>query len=224
MITHPVARLRWQTESGEAEYSIKPEETITIGREPDNTIVINDAMVSRHHARITWDGKSFTIQDRGSSNGTFVNGRRVRRKRRLADGDEITLYKYRLTFEMLSVEEEIEPRPGETILAMPLPGQPRLIVTAGPDAGREFVLGEDLMTIGRASRSSRWSDSQVLLTDRTVSRPHACIQRDESGFSIVDMESANGTTVNGERISKPHTLADGDVIGVGETRLVFRAG
>ena len=220
---YPVAKLRWQTASGEAEYLLRPEETVTIGREPDNAIVINDSMVSRYHAVVEWDGKGFTVRDRGSRNGTFVNGRRVRRKRRLRPGDEIALYQQRLTYEVVA-PEEATPEVGETILAMPKPGQPRLIVSSGPDAGREFPLNEDLMTIGRVSKSVKWPGAQVLLTDRAVSRPHACIQRDKEGFSIVDLESANGTTVNGQRISGPHPLTDGDVIGLGETRLVFRAG
>lgn len=223
MSLHPIAKLRWQTQSGEAEYLLKPEESLTIGREPDNTIIVNDNMVSRHHARIDWAGQGYMIQDLDSRNGTFVNGRRVRRRRRLSDGDEIALYQFHLTFETVKIEE-MEPEAGETLVAMSLPGQPRLIVTGGPDAGREILLNEDIMTIGRISKSARWPSSQILLDDRTVSRPHACIQREEAGFSIVDMESANGTMVNGQPISGLHTLTDGDVIGMGETRLVFRTG
>lgn len=223
MSLHPIAKLRWQTQSGETEYLLKPEESLTIGREPDNTIIVNDSMVSRHHARIDWASESYTIQDLDSRNGTFVNGRRVRRRRRLSDGDEITLYQFRLSFETLRVEE-VEPDSGDTLVAMPLPGQPKLIVTSGPDAGREILLNEDIMTIGRISKSARWPSSQILLDDRAVSRPHACIQREETGFSIVDLESANGTMVNGQPISGPHPLTDGDVIGMGETRLVFRIG
>jgi pSer/pThr/pTyr-binding forkhead associated (FHA) protein len=224
MTAQPIAKLCWQTEAGEAGYRLKPAETVTIGRGPDNTIVLDDSMVSRHHACIAWDGEGFTVQDMGSRNGTLVNGQRVQGAQQLADGDEIVLHKRRLTFEMLEVVEEIEPQPGETIVAEPLSGQPRLIVSAGPDAGREILLSSDIVTIGRVSKSANWPDAQVLLTDRAISRPHACVQRDASGFNIVDLESANGTTVNGQRISEPHSLADGDVIGLGETRLVFRAG
>ena len=54
---------------------------LTIGRSDDNDIVLRDGRVSRHHARIVADGAGFAIEDRGSSNGTFVNGARVRRGR-----------------------------------------------------------------------------------------------------------------------------------------------
>jgi pSer/pThr/pTyr-binding forkhead associated (FHA) protein len=220
-----IATLRWKTETGEVEYRLKPNETVTIGREPDNTIAIDDGLVSRHHAVLEWDGKAFAIQDAGSSNGTFVNGRRVRRKRRLGDGDAIELYKFPLAFEILA-ETDLTPAPvkthaSETIIAMPRSGESTLIISAGPDVGQEIPLRADSITIGRTSRNATW---EVRLADRTVSRPHARIQQDETGFSIVDLESANGTTVNEKKITEPHPLTDGDVIGIGETRLVFRAG
>ncbi len=50
---------------------------ISIGRDPDNTIVLDDSLVSRQHARIQKIKDAFFIIDLASSNGTFVNGTRV---------------------------------------------------------------------------------------------------------------------------------------------------
>ncbi|WP_375487964.1 ATP-binding cassette domain-containing protein, partial [uncultured Jatrophihabitans sp.] len=50
---------------------------ITIGRTPDNRITVDDLLVSRHHAALTFDGRAWTLRDLGSSNGTFVDGRRI---------------------------------------------------------------------------------------------------------------------------------------------------
>jgi hypothetical protein len=61
---------------------------LTIGRSHDNDIVIRDGRASRHHARIVADGSGFAIEDCDSSNGTFVNGARVKRGR-LAPGTSI---------------------------------------------------------------------------------------------------------------------------------------
>lgn len=49
----------------------------TVGRTPENDIHLDDPQVSRRHAEITWDGVRCTVADLGSSNGTFVNNRRL---------------------------------------------------------------------------------------------------------------------------------------------------
>jgi hypothetical protein len=62
---------------------------VTIGRLSDNTIVLADPQVSRHHATITWQAGAFIIQDLGSANGTYVNDRRITGPQALRDGDTI---------------------------------------------------------------------------------------------------------------------------------------
>ena len=65
-------------------------------------------------------------------------------------------------------------------------------------------------------------ESDVFLEDLAVSRLHATIYRDEmGGFRLRDENSANGTTVNGQRISAEHTLQEGDEIQLGQTILAF---
>lgn len=65
-------------------------QTLTVvGREPLNDVVIPDPELSRRHARIFWEDGSFLIEDLNSTNGTYVNGRRINSKTRLASGDII---------------------------------------------------------------------------------------------------------------------------------------
>lgn len=64
---------------------------ITIGRDITNDIVINDPEVSRHHCRLTQGGGGYTIEDLGSTNGTFVNGQRLTGARPLSHGDMLGL-------------------------------------------------------------------------------------------------------------------------------------
>lgn len=65
-------------------------EALRIGREASNSFQLHDQEVSRHHAEVKRDGRTFTLVDLESSNGTFVNGQRVTRQE-LASGDQVQL-------------------------------------------------------------------------------------------------------------------------------------
>jgi two-component system NtrC family sensor kinase len=88
------------------------DQAVTIGREPSNTVVLSDALVSRRHARIVKRGKQFGIEDLGSINGTFVNGEAVTRQD-LKTGDTITLGKTSLLFLPFHAMEEPVQEGGE---------------------------------------------------------------------------------------------------------------
>jgi len=76
---------------------------VTLGRAPDNQLVINDSKASSHHAEIRFVGQDYAITDLGSTNGTFVNDQRLDRNvpRSLRTGDNIrigdTLFTYEVT-------------------------------------------------------------------------------------------------------------------------------
>ena len=63
---------------------------ITIGRDSTNEIVINDAEISRRHARLTFQGGKYVLEDLGSTNGTFVNGQRLAGPRVLKAGEVVS--------------------------------------------------------------------------------------------------------------------------------------
>ena len=67
------------------------QDSYTIGREAGNEIVIEDPQVSRRHAQLTRQGASYLIEDIGSTNGTYVNGKRVTAPVLLSNGDMIGL-------------------------------------------------------------------------------------------------------------------------------------
>jgi DNA-binding SARP family transcriptional activator len=95
-------------------------------------------------------------------------------------------------------------------------------VAAEPDAyleldGRAVPLDRPVITLGRHP------DRHVVVLDPRASRLHAEIRRGPDGHTLVDAGSANGTLVNGERRDEAQ-LADGDVIQIGDTELVFRSG
>ena len=74
------------------------EERTTIGRSPECDIFLDDVTVSRKHAVAARKGERLEIEDLGSLNGTFLNRKRIDSPAPLADGDELQIGKYRLTF------------------------------------------------------------------------------------------------------------------------------
>jgi hypothetical protein len=73
------------------------EDRISIGRSPDAQVFLDDVTVSRNHALVVRRRDGLYIDDLGSLNGTYVNRRRIE-SHKLADGDEIQVGKYKLSF------------------------------------------------------------------------------------------------------------------------------
>lgn len=92
----------------------------------------------------------------------------------------------------------------------------KLVALNGPLANQEFPL-RDSMRLGRER------DNDLSLPDQQASRHHAVIQLREGRYWISDLNSRNGTLVNGVRIAQATPLTTGDVIQIGDTRLRFSA-
>jgi hypothetical protein len=104
---------------------------------------------------------------------------------------------------------------GETMVT-PHAVMAELVVEEGPDAGQRFPLKPN-------TRLGRGPENEIVLRDPQVSRYHAVINLTGSEYVIADLGSANGTSVNGVRISQPCPLNQGDVVAIGSDQLVFRA-
>lgn len=76
----------------------------SIGRDVNNSIVIDDTFVSAEHALLTFRGRAWYVEDRGSTNGTWLNGRRVEGLLPLGYGDEIQVGQVRLRLERSRAE------------------------------------------------------------------------------------------------------------------------
>ncbi|CAB4544312.1 unannotated protein [freshwater metagenome] len=113
----------------------------------------------------------------------------------------------------LIAEPAASPQPASAPVPAPAPTtNARLVIN---DTG--FPLTASVVTIGRGS------DAGIRIDDPGISRHHAEIRHSESGFSIIDLASTNGTLVAGERIGE-RALTDGDEIRMGSTLMVFRSG
>ncbi len=96
---------------------------LLIGRLREAGLVLAEELTSRRHAHILWEGGAPVVEDLGSTNGTFVNGERVKR-RRLAVGDRLLI-----GGNILKLVHELRPAPGE---ADTMPGLERLSETPAP--------------------------------------------------------------------------------------------
>lgn len=66
-------------------------ESISIGRSPENDIIIEDGYVSHHHARVVLINNLYAVEDAGSVNKTYVNGQEITGRRYLQPGDTISI-------------------------------------------------------------------------------------------------------------------------------------
>lgn len=194
-------------------------ESMTIGRAQDNDIVIENLAISRNHAVVKFGEEDhYFIEDLGSSNGTLINGNKVKRQE-IQDKDVITVGKHELFFYNHRANESELQKPelsiDKTVLVQPAAPKATLQVNKGRQKDLEFTIDSPLTTIGRGT------DNDIRLTDWFVSKNHAQIERREGRFVLRDLDSWRHTTVNGEIIEQT-ILHDGDEIQFGPTvKLAF---
>lgn len=161
---------------------------MTIGREEGNDIVLPFPMVSGTHARIVQSNNQYTIEDLGSTNGTFLNSPDNRiKKATLSPGDVVYFG------------------------SMRLPAS-RLIGTSGPaqyTSQGEVSFNGTEMVIGRDPSCDQVLDYPM------ISGRHARIFRKKGNLLVQDLGSANGTFVNGLKIRGVTAIKPGDTIGLG---------
>jgi pSer/pThr/pTyr-binding forkhead associated (FHA) protein len=102
-------------------------EQLSIGRDSSNEISINDAEVSRRHARLTFQGGKYVIEDLGSTNGTYVNGQRLTGQRVLKSGEVVSLGE-----QIQLVYEAVDADPGATMVSSRKAPEPRAAAAPPP--------------------------------------------------------------------------------------------
>ena len=194
----------------------------TIGRRPYNDVVIDNLAVSGEHAVLQMANGVATLEDLGSTNGTYVNGKSVKQQT-LADEDVIEVGKYKLKFLDREGVSGIAPLtgPGPVSDSMPMCMEsglmaaaveqsargPRVKVLTGTAAGREMELTKVVTTIGKPGLCV------------------ASITRRAHGFDLAQVDGEHVATVNGVALDAgPVTLTGRDQIDLAGIRLEFVAG
>lgn len=218
-----IAKISWEDPNTSEIHELILTEGVSldIGRSQENDIYIPERHVSRRHAIIRSEYGVFVIEDLGSANGVFVNDIKIESPYPLLAGDVIRLFHPIINFRAIADQGEVEManRTGTLMRARTTRGKALLVITAGPQEGMEIPLLQEKITFGRATTNAAWD---IKLQDHAVSRPHAAIQLTDDQWSLIDLNSSNGTLLNGIPIKEIMPLRDGSVIVMGETTLLFK--
>lgn len=184
----------------------------TLGRRPYNDVVIDHLAVSGEHAMILKENGEAILQDRGSTNGTYLNGRFIQRDP-LEHGDIIEIGRCRIQFidgDERTVVPISAPGAGKAHSGTPATATAaarppsRIKVLSGPSNGRELPLTKTVTTIGKAGVSV------------------ASITRRPYGFELAHVEGPDVPAVNGVAVDiGPIFLKNRDQLTVGGIRLEF---
>ncbi|HKO97649.1 MAG TPA: FHA domain-containing protein [Pyrinomonadaceae bacterium] len=200
------------------------------GRDPeaDGEIDAAAAVVSRRHAEIRREGGKYILVDLGSFNGTLLNGRRIAAPEQLSDGDKIELGIGGPTIRFVDPSNPVQRQPSAAVVAAlhAAEGAPRRMGTmvigsasplqisqAGLAAPQVFLEkpfgGSGQLNIGRSE------ECDIHLDGLLISNRHATVMNTTAGVAIQDLNSSNGTYVNGQRISGRRTIGPEDVVQIG---------
>ena len=200
-------------------------ERTTLGRRPYNDVVIDNLAVSGEHAAFQITGHDVVLEDLGSTNGTYVNGKAIKQQP-LQHGDQIEVGKYKIEFvgdiansavAAVAPPVKANEEPASAPAAHPvfaatsthdLGGDPAraasVKVLSGAAAGREVPLTKVVTTIGKPG----------VAVAAITKRPH--------GFVVHHVEGAGNPSLNGNPIgADPVPLQDGDVIALAGTQMQF---
>jgi predicted component of type VI protein secretion system len=225
-----------------AEYPVDSD--VTIGRLPDNTIVIDNPAVSSHHARIFQEGDDFVVEDLRSKNGTYVNAKHIVRGV-LRHRDVLLIGKHKLVFDEVTTAEPMPaprrvPTLGKTeylntkehreLLDRLRAERARAQSHGDPSLkpkGAAFLRVVD----GRTDHQEYWIQNRVSFigsSDEALVRLHgrwkprtaAAIVQNDAGFTLTDFDG--GTLVNNQSLPDgSQELKDGDMLEVGGLVMQF---
>lgn len=189
---------------------------LRIGRDADCDIVVPGNDVSRNHAELSLGPTGYVIRD-VSANGVFVNGARTGDAQPLRRGDVIRIGAEEFRFYADAVVES-PAEPARDRLSEPTRWLATLeVVNEGTSKGTRYQLRTPLVHVGRGSHND------VVLADDSISDSHAKIQRRDSGWFVVDMESTNGTYVAGRRVEGEQPIGATAAVRFGGVKVIFRS-
>jgi ABC-type multidrug transport system ATPase subunit/pSer/pThr/pTyr-binding forkhead associated (FHA) protein len=195
---------------------------LIIGRAAPATLVIENPEISRRHARLSFQQGRYILEDLGSSNGTFLNGQRLRDAQVLADGAEIQLgSQIKLSFsqpsgavqsldQLSSSKTMMESDLNAAAVQASLLNNPTvLLVTIAGQETKKYTLSKERISLGRAE------DNDIVVASQIVSRHHATLEKTSLGYEIVMAPGViNRLTCQGSPVSDRRLLSHEDVLRI----------
>lgn len=210
-------------------------ESVTIGRNEDNTITIDNLAVSGYHARIDPAGSDFILTDLQSTNGTFVNDKKIV-SHKLAHGDNVIVGKHVILF--IGTGKEADAADADKKMDMDktmmldtakqkeLLAKQQGAVQAAKAAQKigvlSFIEGADLGEIEltkKLTKIGKADTSEIKLPGMFMPSTAATISRRPSGYTITSM--AGKLKVNGEVVKENVPLKEFDTIEIGKVKFQF---
>ncbi len=186
-------------ENGSAPISLR-ERTLLVGRSKDCDIVLLSSAISRYHALLRVIGSRWCVEDKGSTNGVIVNGRRVM-KGWLGPGDTVAFAKHAY---------KISYSPNVLAALPPLPDMHRTLGELVPvGGGTPIALLKKTLLVGRCE------PCDIVLPFATVSRRHAELAIVRDHWRVEDKGSDYGVRING-LLRQRKRLHPGDTVAFGK--------
>ncbi len=212
------------------------EDNVTVGRNEDNTIPIENLAVSGYHARIDKTGSDFILTDLQSTNGTFVNDKKVV-THKLSHGDNVIIGKHVILFvgtEKGKLQEEIDAKKMDMDKTMMLDtAKQKELLSKQQQAQKtavapekmgviSFIDGSDMGDIEltkKLTKIGKASTSEIKLTGMFMPATAATISKRPTGYTL--SPTGGKLKINGETIKDSVQLKDFDSIELGSYKFQF---
>ena len=191
----------------------------TVGREGD--VLISDGRVSRRHAEVIFEEGVVSVRDLGSTNGTTVAGEAVGEDAvELNHGDDVEFAGNKMTLNIPGVAGATQMLAGNKTQALDAPPS-----VAPAPAAAILVIGDEEFDLSMGENTvGRRGENDIVLEDPYVSGKHAVITVSDTGITLTDVGSTNGSFIGGAKLAPndPVTITANDEIILGRTDVRIR--
>ncbi len=202
-----------------------------IGRRPGSDVFLDNLAVSGDHANIFTIGEDSFIQDLGSTNGTFVNNKKIT-KHHLRNGDTVAIGKHTLIYLTDQVPNAksvdfaktviINPAAVREAAAAPAAAAPAAAPVAPPTTPKEPLRGATLVILSGANSGKRIEIVKTVTNLGVTGKRAGAIMRTDDAYMLSPTEDSEIPKLNGRPVAaEGSTLKNGDIIEVAGTRIQF---